>query len=56
MAENQIPKKLSELFSFTDQIADGSGLLGVTLGMVHNTETLVRADLLAAETASDLYN
>lgn len=56
MAENQIPKKLSELFSFTDQIADGLGLLGVLLGMVHNTEALVRADLLAAETAYDLYN
>lgn len=56
MAENQIPKKLSELFSFTDQIADGLGLLGVMLGMVHNTETLVRVDLLTAETAFDLYN
>ncbi len=55
MAQNTIPTKLSELFSFADQIADGLGLLGVALGMVHNSEALVRADLLAAETAYDLY-
>jgi len=56
MAQNTIPTKLSELFSFADQIADGLGLLGVALGMVHNSEALVRADLLAAETAYDLFN
>lgn len=55
MAENLIPRKLSELFSFTDQIADGLALLGPGLGIVHNTEAAVRGDLLAAETAYEEY-
>ncbi|MBC8115391.1 MAG: hypothetical protein H7062_13490, partial [Candidatus Saccharimonas sp.] len=56
MAQNRIPDKLSELFSFANQMADGLGLLGALLGIVHNDEAAVRADLFTAETAWNLYN
>ena len=55
MAANVIPQKLSELFTFTEDLADGLAAWAVILGIVHNTEARVRADLLAAVVALDEY-
>lgn len=36
MAQNVIPQKLSELFTFAKDVADSLAAWGVILGIVHN--------------------
>jgi hypothetical protein len=53
--KNKIPKAFDDLFSLAEKSADGLHSLGATLGIMHNTETIVRADLDSARTTNNLY-
>ncbi len=56
MAQNTIPGRLTDLFSFTELIAIGLAALEAELGIVHNTAAAVRGDLVALQTAWDQCN
>jgi hypothetical protein len=53
--KNIIPKAFDALLSFAEKAADGLHSLGVALGIMHNTETIVRADLTTARTSNNAY-
>ena len=50
-----IPKKLDALFPFAEKAADGCHALEAAIGIAHNTETRVRAELSATETAQNVF-
>jgi len=53
--KNPIPKALDDLFSLAEKSADGLTSLQASLGIMHNTETLVRAELSAARSTNNTY-
>lgn len=53
--KNPIPQAFDDLSSFAEKSAAGLHSLQTALGIMHNTETVVRADLLAALTANNAY-
>ena len=53
--KNPIPSALDDLFAFAEKAADGLHALQSSLGVMHNTETLTRADLDAARSANNSY-
>jgi hypothetical protein len=56
MASNALPKNLDELVSLVEDAADGCHQLEVTIGLQHNKEADLRADLAAFLTQSTAYN
>lgn len=55
MASNKLPQGMDVLFTLAEDMADGLNAHQVTLGVAHNTETKVRADLLAGQTAQGIF-
>jgi len=53
--QNPIPKPVSEVFTLAEKAGDGCHTHEVALGIMHNTEALVRADLATARTANQEY-
>jgi hypothetical protein len=53
--KNPIPSALDDLFALAEKAADGLHSLQTTLGIMHNTEALLRADLDAARSANSSY-
>ena len=53
--QNPIPRPVSELFSLAEKAGDGCHTHEVAIGIMHNTEALLRADLDAARTANNQY-
>ncbi len=50
MASNALPANLDLLFTLAEDLADGLTVYQGAVGVLHNTELKVRADLLAAQT------
>ena len=55
MAANPIPTKLDELFTAAEDAADGANQFGAAIGLHHNTEAAIRADLADATTKEEDY-
>ncbi len=53
--KNPIPRRVNELFPLADKAADGLAIHEAAIGIMHNTEALLRADLATARTANNLY-
>jgi len=55
MAANPIPTTLDELFTMAEDAADGANQFGAAIGLHHNTEPTIRADLTDAMTKEEQY-
>lgn len=55
MASNTLPSGLDALFTLAEDLADGLSAHAAAIGILQNTETKVRADLLATTTAQTNY-
>ncbi len=55
MAMNSLPGKLSELLALAEDMADGAAAYGDTIGLVHFTETSLRAASAAVFAAESSY-
>lgn len=53
--QNPIPQPVNELFPLAEKAADGCHTHEVVIGIMHNTEALVRAGLATARTANQEY-
>ena len=53
--KNPIPQAFDDLSSLAEKSATGLHSLQAALGIMHNTETVVRADLLGARTTNNAY-
>lgn len=55
MAGNPLPAKLNELFTMLEDAADAAAAHATAVGLLQNTETKLRADLLATRTADETF-
>jgi hypothetical protein len=56
MATNKLPQSpIERILSLAEDMADGASTHGTPIGLLQNTETAIRADLTAAQTAESLF-
>jgi len=55
MAANPIPKILDDLFTMAEDAADGANQFGAAIGLLHNTEPVIRTDLTDGMTKEEQY-
>ncbi|MCI0561155.1 MAG: hypothetical protein MN733_21935, partial [Nitrososphaera sp.] len=53
--KNPIPSAIHERFSFSENLADGLHKHEASIGMMHNTEALLRLELEAGRTSDNVY-
>ena len=53
--QNPIPRTVNELFSLCEKAADGLHSHETAIGIMHNTESVLRSELAAARVANNQY-